>query len=225
MAIVKETSASLIDELFGAPDVPLAPAEQAAVDKRKQFMDQVLAPESMAKYKLEVMFGHRHTARNPTPGIVSWWVSGNKLHGGGDCKLYLCDASVPELEGKGCKQFIPESAHGLQYMVCPHCQTMWQANQVVGEIFYRLPIQKWAEVLLKWYSKLELNADIYMKYARDDIRTAANKEQEKQLGGEVLAKARSFDRRSRYSYPLKNIIKDTAAGANLLDRIRAFLEA
>jgi hypothetical protein len=90
---------------------------------------------------------------------------------------------------------------------------------------YKLPIQKWAEVLLNWYSRLEMNADIYMKYARDDIRAASDKEQEKQLMGEVLGKARSFERRTRYSYPLKNIIKDTAAGADLLGRIRAFLEA
>jgi hypothetical protein len=222
---------SLSSELLGAPDVALSEEEAAAVEARKSELDKLLEREQLAKYKLEVMFSHRHTMRAPTPGTVTWWESGTKLHGGGDAKLYLCDNSVPRdyngrnLEGAGCRQFIPESAHGLSRIVCPNCMRMWAPEHLVGEIFYRLPIEKWADVLLDWYQRLEMRADIRIKYARMSIKGAQEREAEKKLQGDLLNKARSFEQRSVYIYPLKNIIKDTSAGADLRGRILAFLKA
>jgi len=81
------------------------------------------------------------------------------------------------------------------------------------------------DVLLKWFLKLEMNADIRVKYHKDDIRNAARSEQEKQHMGDILNRARSFERRPCYIYPLRNIIKDTSAGADLRGRIHAFLTA
>jgi hypothetical protein len=171
------------------------------------------------------MFSHRHTSRAPSPGTVTWWESANKLHGGGDSKLYLCDNSVPEMEGRGCKRFIPDSANGLSRVVCPHCMTMWKPEHLVGEVFYRLPLDKWADVLLDWYTRMEMRADIRIKYGRMSIRDAQTKEAERKLQGELLNKARSFEQRSVYIYSLKHIITDTSAGADLRGRILAFLKA
>jgi len=84
---------------------------------------------------------------------------------------------------------------------------------------------KWADVLLSWFLRLGLDADIRIKYARDDIRSVAMREQEKQMRGELLTAARSDERRSTSIYPLNRIIKDTAAGAGLHGRILAFLKA
>lgn len=218
-------------ELLSAPDLQLSEEEQHAVNARKSALDRLLEEQNIAKYKLEVMFSHRHTSQAPTPGTVTWWESGNKLHGGGDSKLYLCDNSEPEdykgrsLEGVGCRRFIPDSANGLNKVVCPHCMRLWAPEHLVGEIFYRLPIQKWADVLLDWYQRLELRADIRIKYARMSIRDAQQREAERGLQGDLLNKARSFEQRSVYIYPLKNIIKDTSAGADLRGRILAFLRA
>jgi hypothetical protein len=212
-------------ELFAAPDLALSPEEAHAVEQRKAALDKLLEDENIAKYKLEVMFSHRHTARSPTPGTVTWWESGTKLHGGGDAKMYLCDNSVPEMEGLGCKKFIPDVSLGLSRIVCPHCLRLWKPEHLVGEIFYRLPLEKWADVLLSWYTRLDLKADIRIKYGRMSIRDAQTMEAERKLRGELLEKARSFDKRSVYIYSLKNIIKDTSAGADLRGRILAFLRA
>ena len=70
-----------------------------------------------------------------------------------------------------------------------------------------------------------MNADIRIKYAQRDIRTAARLEQERQRGGELLQEVRSSELRSSSTYPLANIIKDTAAGADLRGRILAYLQA
>lgn len=210
-------------DLFAAPDL-LSPEEAEALEERKQALDKLLAAEDLAKYKLEVMFSHRHTARAPTPGTVTWWESGTKLHGGGDAKMYLCDNSDPSV-APGCKRFIPDVSLGLSRIVCPHCRRLWKPEHLVGEIFYRLPLEKWADVLLDWYTRLEMRTDIRIKYGRMSIRDAQTVEAERKLRGELLDKARSFDQRSVYIYSLKNIIKDTSAGADLRGRILAFLRA
>lgn len=218
-------------DLLDAPDIQLPPEEAEAVKQRAQALDNLLEQEQVAKYKLEVMFSHRHTGRAPTGGLVTWWESGNKLHGGGDSKMYLCDNSVEKdekgrrLEGLGCKKFIPDSANGLRFIVCPHCQVMWKPANLVGEIYYNLPMEKWADVLLDWYVRLGFQADIYMKYGRKSIKKAQEIEAERGLRGEFLNAARSIEQRSLYIYPLKNIIRDTSAGADLRTRILAFLRA
>jgi hypothetical protein len=222
--VAKELSA----ELLSAPDVTrISPEEAENLKKRQEALDKLLEEKNLAKYKLEVMFSHRHTSRAPTAGTVTWWESGTKLHGGGDAKLYLCDNSVPgsRYEGRGCGKFIPDSANGLSFIVCPHCQMMWKPEYLVGEIFYKLPLQKWAEVLHNWYMRMEGKADIYVKYGRMSVRDAQLKETEKKLQGELLTKARSIEQRSMYIYPLKNIIRDTSNGADLRSRILAFLSA
>jgi hypothetical protein len=45
----------------------------------------------------------------------------------------------------------------------------------------------------------------------------------KGMGGEALNEARAA--RGLHIYPLKNIIKDTSAGAQLYDRFLAFIKA
>lgn len=212
-------------ELFASPAI--SPAEQAAITEKMKALDALLKEKNLAKYKLEVTFNNERSMHRPFGGTVTWWESANKLHGGGDSKLYLCDcnADYPHLEGKGCGGFLPDSANGLNFIVCPSCGTMWKNEEVVGEIWYKLPIQKWADVMLKWFVKLELNCDIRIKYARDDIRTAAMLEQQRDRGGELLQTVRDPERRASSTYPLANIIRDTSAGADLRGRILAYLQA
>jgi hypothetical protein len=211
------------EDLTGTPAA--TPEEAEEVAQKKSLYDKLLAEKGLAKYKLEVNFGEERSLHRPFGGIVTWWESATKLHGGGDAKLYLCDnnGDYPELEGKGCKAILPDSANGLNFIACPKCGLIWRNEQVVGEIWYKLPMQKWADVLYDWFRRLEMNADIRIKYARADIRTAAMREQERQRGGEVLAKVR--EELCSSTYPLANIIKDTAAGADTRGRILAYLQA
>lgn len=208
-------------ELIASPAI--APEEMAKVEEKIKALDKLLGQKKLAKYKLEVMFGEDRSHSRPFAGVVTWWESGNKLHGGGDSKLYLCPGQ--DRVGNGCSAWLPDSCNGLNFIVCPECKSLWRSEEVFGEVFYRLPMQKWADVLLSWFLKLGLNADIRIKYAREDIRGAALREQEKRMDGELLSQARSFDKRSTAIYTLANIIRDTSAGADLHARILAFLKA
>lgn len=197
--------------------------EEDILRQTQESLDKLLDDKNLAKYKLEVMFSHKHTSRGPTPGLVTFWESGSKLHGGGDSKLYICDHN--SMRGRGCGKFIPDGVQGLNHVVCPNCLTMWQPEHLTGEMFYVLPLEKWAEVLLRWFMRLDQRADIRVKYGRMSIRDAQTAEAERKLRGELLNKARSFDQRSCAIYPLKNIIKDVNAGADLQKRLLAFLRA
>lgn len=215
-------------DLLDAPDIVLSEEAQAAKKKDKEDFDKLLASEDLAKYKIEIYFSHRHSLQNPSPGIVTWWESAAKLHGGGDSKLYLCERNNVQSTGSGppgCSRFIPDSANGLSYIVCPYCQQRWQPHELVGEVFYNLPVYKWAEVVMDWFMRLESRADIRIKYGRMSIMDAQRKEEEKKLQGDILNKARSIDQRYCVTYPLANIIKDTSAGADLSRRFLAFLKA
>jgi hypothetical protein len=201
----------------------ITPEEQRVIEERMRELDIILAEKKRATYKLEVMFNDERSFHKPFGGTVTWWESGTKLHGGGDAKIYLCPGK--ERKGNGCEAFLLDKATGLNFIVCGACGSLWRGDQVFGEVYYKLPMEKWADVLLSWFRRLGLDADIRIKYARDDIRSAAMGEQERMRGGELLQNARSDERRSSSIYPLERIIKDTSAGADLHSRILAFLRA
>lgn len=181
--------------------------------KKGEFKD---APP-VGKYKVEVLLGRgMRMDGTPFPGVLTLWESGNQLHGGGDSMLYVCP-------GKDCHGVIPESLNESTLVACPKCNNVWKCTELTGQIFFRLPVKKWAEVILTWMTRLDLNTDLRIKYNYDDIRAATSKEQEKDMGGEILDKVRSNERRVVKTYPLAHIIKDTSAGADLYGRILAFL--
>lgn len=207
-----------IDEL----DVPrLNEEQQAELKKRLADADKLLEDKQLAKYKLELMFGPNRSAAGPTIGILSFWESGAKLHGGGDTKLYMCGGKP---SGKNeCEAFIPDASTGYGFLVCPECGSVWKGPEVTGEIIANLTMQNWAHVVHKYFVRLGHNADIYVRHAKEELRKKAQLEQEFDKGGELLDRARS--KRVKYIYPLKNIIRDTANGADLLTQFYKLLKA
>lgn len=199
----------------------LTEEEKFQLKKRMELLDQVLASEQKAKYKIEVMFGRERKMKEASPAMLSFWESGTKLNGGGDAKIYICPGK--HLKKSDCEAFIPDSANGYGHLVCPACGQVWKAEQVAGEVLARLTMQGWAQLIHKYYVRLGHNADIYVKHPREDIRISAALEQEKQRKGEVLQKTRS--KMVTYIYPLKNIIKDTQNGRDLLTQFYNLLKA
>jgi hypothetical protein len=204
-----------------AAPAELSPEEQEAVRQRIKALDELLKTTKHAKYKIELFFGKARSLNHPTPGIMSFWESGSKLHGGGDAKVYICPGKFFKVSQ--CESVIPEAAvmSGLHF--CSTCKRTWKSKQVIGEQLANLTMRDWAKVILHYFIILEHNADIYLKHSHDDIRTVAMQEQAKSRGGEALAKVRG--RRAVHIYPLNRIVKDTSAGADVLGRFVAFLTA
>lgn len=195
-----------------------------------------------AKYKIELHFGRDRSisALKPSLGLITIWESGRRLHGGGDDKMYWCGY-------KDCGKPIRSSVMAMYHLVCPSCQRecfldppskedhikkvraqggsveSFQHLPVIhGEKIFKMTPRKAAGLLAKiWYS-LECNADIYVKYHRDDIRFNVTHLTNRDLDRLEGLRTR---KRGRLVYPLKNILKDTSAGADLEDRFFALITA
>lgn len=194
----------------------LNPAEIAAVQAQKEALDKFFAKRIIAGYKIEVEFGEGRSTWKHFPGVVSLYLSGTKLHGGGDEKLYTC----PRDDCKGI--IFPGERLGAS-VHCRKCQMMWPETEIVGERLYRLSPNDWATVIHRYFVQLEHNADIYLKYHPTDIRYQTAMELARNRGGEAVNKARN--NRGLHIYPLKRIIQDTSNGADLYKRILAFIKS
>jgi hypothetical protein len=124
------------------------------------------------------------------------------------------------LKKNNCEAPIPFAFNAYGHLVCPTCKEVWQGKQVIGEVLGRHTMRDWAKLLYIYFCRLDHNADFYLKHSPEDIRSVAMREQERQKGGELLARAR---KRALHVYPLRNLIKDTSAGADPLTRIYSFL--
>jgi len=95
----------------------ITPEEQRVIEERMKELDLLLKAEKKpATYKLEVMFNDERSQHNPFSGVVTLWESGNKLHGGGDTKVYVCPG--PERKGSTCKGILLDSSGGVDFIAC-----------------------------------------------------------------------------------------------------------
>jgi hypothetical protein len=191
--------------------------EILALQRKMEALDRFFSDRIVARYKIEVQFGKGRSTWQHFAGALSLFLSGTKLNGGGDEKLYMCP-------GEGCRGVIfPKERMGAS-VLCRTCEMIWPEAKLIGEKLFRLTPADWAHVILDHFIRLEHNADIYIKFHRTDIRYQTAMEQARQSGrGEILNQARR--NRGLHIYPLKNIIKDTKNGADLYGRILAFIKA
>jgi len=197
--------------------------------------------EIKAKYKIEIMFS-KHRSPNPdvpNPGAVSIWESGKRLHGGGDEKMYWCGY-------EDCRKPVSTDNFGMVHLVCPHCnreQFMSELEKgahirkahnmgkdtkgimgmpiLCGEYFFNATNNKLCDFVVKTWYELQGDCDIYLKFSPRQIRYDP-KDHDHRV---VDATNRARMARQPVIYPLKNILKDTGAGADLRTRILAFLSA
>jgi len=211
------------DDVRDSPLTLTSDEKEAYMRRAGELWKQLSDKKVVAKYKLELMFGKARSNNNATPGMLNFWLNGSKFHGGGDEKLYLCPGA--SLKKSDCAALLQESYNVTEGVVCPACGTIWRHEQVIGELLFNLPMRKWADVLYRYFSLCDYNCDIYLKHAPNDIRSVSLAQVERATwkGTQALGSVR--DKRARHIYPLRNIIKDTSAGADLLSRLHAFLVA
>lgn len=218
MPIIKEVRYNEDNPIDLVPE--LDEEEKHILAKKQQALGELLARECIGKYKIEILFSYKRSQAKPTPGALSLWESGAKLHGGGDTKIYLCPGARRKVND--CVSIVPFDSTNYGFGLCPGCGKVWKAEELDGEVLGVWTMQTWAEKLVQYYTALGHNADIYIKQPRHDIRKAAQLEQEKQLMGDKLGVVRTGYIKS--IYPLKRIIDDVNNGADLYSRFYAFLK-
>ena len=227
MSDVKEVS-FLRDQLSGKDLVELNEQERAAVVSRTKVLDELFKKDARAKYKLEIHIHEERSTWKPFFGVMYFLLSGDKLHGGGDTKVYLC---------------ADENCHGVIYppehtivdisenadptapakVLCPKCERVYYARDLWGERGLRLTSANWARAIYNNYMYLDGNADIVLLSHHANLQKQTALEMEKNAGSELVNVARRV--RRKVVYPLKNIIKDISAGADLVGRFQAFINS
>jgi hypothetical protein len=199
-----------------------APISQEMLDHLQVFFDKE-KDKIQAKYKIELILGER-SLMNPVPGLLLVF-SNNGYHCGGDEGIYFC---VEEVEKNGqtaqcCTPVDPKFSNG-NWIVCTGCKRTVQTKDLQGQVFARSTLTNWAKCVAYYFQVLQGNADIRMVLLppkQFSLIAATEKETTKSRKGEEYLK--HVDRTQTALYPLRNIIRDTSAGANLVKRFRAFL--
>lgn len=207
----------------GVYDMASVPQEDLTPEleqKLKKLMSTVDLRETTAQYKLEIFFrgGPRKTV--PVRGVVACWTNGGYLNGGGDAAVYLCPQDV---DGAPCMAPLDMQFATGKKVVCTKCRRMSTTDALIGQIIVEVPIQRWAQILVRLFHVLDCNADVRICIERGNIRDASDKELERYRGGDCYAAVER--KREWLTYPLANILTDTASGAGLETRFKAFLEA
>lgn len=198
---------------------PLTLEDKESIGQQRAREDERKASEGLAKFKIEILFDRGFSTIKPSAGIVSFWGNANKLHGGGDTIIHFCPGK--KLGRSDCDHYIPDPAHGYGFLICPKCHEVWNGDDVDGQVAARLTSQKWAELIMSYYRKLDMMCDVVIKYHSSDIRSATLSKNP----GDALATVRSSKRRLRRIYTMSAIIQDTSAGADLYKRFLAFVRA
>lgn len=205
----------ITDTSAGAENTELHPELEKELDRLIGF-DKV-----KAKYKLEISFSEERSVHKPFAGIVSAFTNGGFAHGGGDEGIYFCPNPIDT--DKLCYHALDPIWLSNNHAVCPSCRTVVDPKKLTQFIFARLTMQNWAHQMLNFFRRLDNNADIRIVFLgrSNELRKATAEELDKPRRGDNLNAVRL--RRHSAIYPLANILKDTAAGADLYTRFRAFL--
>jgi hypothetical protein len=225
---VQDVKAALKSRLGQQDLVELDEQEQAAIRARMEAVDKLFAGTNQAKYKLEIQFNEKRSMWQPYVGVMYFLLSGNKLHGGGDTKIYLCGQ-------EGCHGIVnppehtvtdldtPEGQESRPRVVCPKCNQIQLADQLWGERLLRLTAQNWAKAIYDNFRYLEQNADVMLILHHSDLQKMTRLEMEKNASSAILDGARRA--RQKVIYPLKNLIKDVSTGADMHQRFLAFVNS
>lgn len=218
-----------IYDMASQPEAALAPELEAKFTEMMKGLGDT--KETKARFRIEVFFmgGPRKTVN--VRGVVAVWTNGGYLHGGGDAAVYLCPQMV---DGRACMepidmQFVTSRPAAdrpnqmEQVIVCTKCRRISRTADLTGQIMYNATTQAWALILTQLFHLLSCSADIIISIERESLHRATELEMTGKPHG--AAYARVSAKRECITYPLANIIADTASGAGLEQRFRAFLEA
>jgi hypothetical protein len=213
----------LVDSSAGAETINVSPEIQARLDA---IFTGGGIEEVKAKYKLEVAFNDERSMSNPYIGIVTAWTNGGFANGGGDEAVYFCTNLIDKAGvTRTCSAPIDLKFIGRHAAICPTCRSAVHPDDLAGQVTYKATTQNWAIILMKIWLGLGGDADIRMGIMRENLRQRTDDIMKRVSlsAGDKIDIARG--KRHWASYPLRNIIKDTGAGADLQGRIRAFISS
>jgi len=191
---------------------------------------------SKAHWKLQIWFKSDRSIHKPITFTLTFWESGKRLHGGGDESAFICrrnpNAPKPvrppflalgkspfpkEASVDGCNTIIPGDQAVNGYVICPGCGVRWDTEHIADSLYYVLPVEVASTVIAEWFRKLDSDCDLYLKYRPEDVRA--------KMMAQTYGLAEAIRNKGLLIYPLRNIMRELAAGATLESRIKAVMLA
>lgn len=209
---------------------------EAASDRAVQAEAQgAITDDPRAGFKIQINFGPNRSALKEFGALLSFYSSGKHFHGGGDDLLYVCldrlelerrrmnpkecwkfylDVLRKKIDGHGCGKLISSAGMGGGVAYCANCAKGVISANLVNPLFFWGTVNELAGLAAEVFHRVtDSNADVYCKYDPTDIRYTTVAQTQ---GSEAAHKLRGL-----FIYPLKNILKDAAAGATVESRFRA----
>lgn len=184
--------------------------------KTDSTLESKLGGEIRAKYKIEVTFTEGRTLFGSNLLGITLWESGKRFHGGGDELVYWCKDNR-QGHDDGCWAPIPGDLIRGEVAVCPNCNRMVNSDLLTNMRIGKVTNRALAAELVTIFHSLGSNADIYIKYHKTDVHYIA---MEREKGSDVANRLKGM-----HIYTLKNILRDTASGADLAKRFYAFVSS
>lgn len=194
-------------------------AERRARERGGESEEQVHAilagGQIKARWKIEITFLHNRQLHGKTPYACQIWESGKALNGEGDALAWWC-LDGREGHNDGCRGIIPQDCVQNGIAVCPNCHMTINAGLLCEKTGGNASMQELSVYLADLFRKrLNSNADIYIKFHKTDPHYLAMLQRK--------GKATADRLKGMHIYPLRNIIRDVSAGADLATRFKSFL--
>lgn len=202
------------EETRAAHEAAMVRAEKAGLDRETEAV--LINGELRAKWKIEVTFLRNRTPRGLNAYGVRVWESGRALNGEGDVLAFWCLNADPD-SNDGCRSIISSDFIKAGVAFCPYCKRTIRADMLTDMVGGNVYVDALARYIASLFRKLNSSADIYLKFHKEDPRYLAM--------AQAKGVKKASDLKGLHIYPLKNIIKDTSAGADIVRRIQAFLSA
>lgn len=182
--------------------------------KSDEKLETTLGGEVRAKYKIEVTFVKNRSLTKLNAVGIQIWESGKRFHGGGDELMFWCKDNRKGHDD-GCWAPIPSDNIRGGIAFCHHCNRAVNAEFLTNMRLGNVYMDTLAKDIYGIFNQLSGNADIFLKFHTSDVRYQAMMREK----GPAVAKRL----KGMAIYPLKNILRDTAAGADLIRRFKAFI--
>lgn len=176
----------------------------------------------LGTYRIYVYFDFRRKGTEKSPALISVTKSNKKADLDMDLPLFFCSSEKhPEL---GCGRVLkgPEllattqSGEQFKAIYCDNCKQYVNVEITCSNLFMNNTKKTIAERVYKLFRELNSDADIVVKYFKNDIKKTFN-----EVKWDGMNKVR--ENRERSIYTLGRMLKDVGDSGNLQKKIEDFL--
>ena len=211
----KQTLGQVVEEEVGDAELAAAEATRAALSMNP-------------RYKLEMLMTSRRSTSKPFLGMLMLWRTGSSS-AAVDTPLHLCPRCYQQVDEQTIGQFVVDNDGRMvrPYYggVCLSCGHIWKMPEMVNSVYGFLPVQHWTDIIVDHIRLLGGDADVFIKYCRQDLLPAVGEYKRTPGYRQMLAMPAQLVDKELGVLTAERIAQDLHGGSSLSATVRAFLTA